>query len=617
MTTTTSDSEPVAPGPFHAKDLEHSTSAFRCISEAHHGQSGSSLEWNNLTFKIGDKTILKDCTGLLKPGELTAVLGPSGSGKSTLMNVLGGRQRAKGNGKSFEGAVSFSGQVDEPVRFRSRIAYVMQDDSLIATSTPREILEFSARLRLGAKQNMSKDEVKCLVQDLIESLRLTSCSETLVGNELIKGISGGERKRTSVGVELITKPDMIFLDEPLSGLDSYAAFTTVTVLKELAESGVPVMITVHQPSSEIYQLFDNVMILSAGEMVYYGKTSKVTEFFDVHGGLRCPSNFNPADFVLFVLQTEPQEIIQKLVSAYKKNAEENIVPAINSIRQTHKQLAIDTTGPGRASMMVQFRELLFREIQGTMRNPVVLIMRYMILLVLGLTFALIFFDVGETRDQDYWLGNAAVFQSYFGAIVALNIMAMMGSAQTAVLAYPAQRGIFLREYASNMYSAVPYVASKTLVELPLSFADSLFLMIITYWLMNLQGNFILWVLTLWLVNLCASSLAQVLGASCNSAAQAIQVLPLLTVPQILFGGIFTPIENIPVWLRWLQYVCFLKYGVNIAYLIEFGDDFDVINDQQNIDPDLIGLYLGVTFGLLVVMRVTSIIILKKKAKFVF
>lgn len=123
-------------------------------------QSGSSLEWNNLTFKIGDKTILKDCTGLLKPGELTAVLGPSGSGKSTLMNVLGGRQRAKGNGKSFEGAVSFSGQVDEPVRFRSRIAYVMQDDSLIATSTPREILEFSARLRLGAKQNMSKDEVK-------------------------------------------------------------------------------------------------------------------------------------------------------------------------------------------------------------------------------------------------------------------------------------------------------------------------------------------------------------------------------------------------------------------------------------------------------------------------
>ncbi|KAF4711438.1 hypothetical protein FOZ63_029557 [Perkinsus olseni] len=181
-------------------------------------------------------------------------------------------------------------------------------------------------------------------------------------------------------------------------------------------------------------------------------------------------------------------------------------------------------------------------------------------------------------------------------------MAMMGSAQTAVLAYPAERGIFLREYASNMYSAVPYVVSKTLVELPLSFGDSLFLMIITYWLMDLQGSFMLWVLTLWLINLCASSLAQVLGSACNSAAQAIQVLPLLTVPQILFGGIFTPIENIPVWLRWLQYVCFLKYGVNITYLIEFGDDFDVINDQQNIDPDLLGLYLGVTFALLVVMR---------------
>ncbi|KAF4755628.1 hypothetical protein FOZ62_028705 [Perkinsus olseni] len=614
---TMTDNEPVAPGPFHSKDLEHSTSAFRCISEAHQGHSGSSLEWNNVTFKIGDKTILKDCTGLLKPGELTAVLGPSGSGKSTLMNILGGRQRAKGKGKSFGGVVSFSGQVDEPVKFRSRIAYVMQDDSLIATSTPREILEFSAKLRLGAKQDMTKEEVKDLVQDLIESLRLTSCSETLVGKELIKGISGGERKRTSVGVELITKPDMIFLDEPLSGLDSYAAYITVTVLKELAERGVPVMVTVHQPSSEIYQLFDNVMILSAGEMVYYGKTSRVTQFFDKYAGLRCPPNFNPADFVLFALQTEPQETIQKLVSAYAKSAEEDIVPTINTIRQTHKELATDTSRPGRASFMVQFRELFYREVLDTIRNPVVLIMRYMILLVLGLMFALIFFDVGETQDQDYWLANASEFQSYFGAIVALNIMAMMGSAQTAVLAYPAERGIFLREYASNMYSAVPYVVSKTLVELPLSFGDSLFLMIITYWLMDLQGSFMLWVLTLWLINLCASSLAQVLGSACNSAAQAIQVLPLLTVPQILFGGIFTPIENIPVWLRWLQYVCFLKYGVNITYLIEFGDDFDVINDQQNIDPDLLGLYLGVTFALLVVMRVAAIIILKKKAKFVF
>ncbi|KAF4671642.1 hypothetical protein FOL47_001379 [Perkinsus chesapeaki] len=611
------DSVPVAPGPMHAKELDHQTSTFRCISEVHPGHSGSSLEWSHVTFKIGDKTILNDCTGFLRPGELTAVLGPSGSGKSTLMNILGGRQRTKGRGKSFDGAVSFCGQVDEPVKFRSRIAYVMQDDALIATSTPREILEFSAKLRLGAKQNIARSEMKALVKDLIDSLRLTSCSETLIGNELIKGVSGGERKRTSVGVELITKPDMIFLDEPLSGLDSYAAFTTVTVLKELAETGVPVMITVHQPSSEIYQLFDNVMILSAGEVVYYGKTGRVPEFFERHAGLTCPSNFNPADFVLFALQTEPRDVIDRLVLAYKKSSERDIMPSIDAVRKTHKELVMEKKAPGRASLVAQFRELLYREIQSTLRNPVVLVMRYMILLVLGLVFGLIFFDVGQKQDQTFWLSNAAEFQSYFGAVVALNIMAMMGSAQTTVLAFPAQRGIFLREYAANMYSAVPYVISKTIVELPLAFMDSLFLMIITYWLMNLQGNFMLWVLTLWLINLCAASLAQVLGAACNSAAQAIQVLPLLTVPQILFGGIFTPVDNIPVWLRWLQYVCFLKYGVNITYLIEFGDDFDVINDQQNVDPDLLGLYIGVTFAILIVMRMTSIIILERKAKFVF
>ncbi|EER00181.1 ATP-binding cassette transporter, putative, partial [Perkinsus marinus ATCC 50983] len=206
---------------------------------------GSSLEWTHLTFAVGDKKILNDCSGTLRPGELTAVLGPSGSGKSTLMNVLGGRQGLKGPGRSFKGAVSLNGRVEDPVHFRNRIAYVMQDDTLVATSTPKEILEFSANLRL---HNQSKEEVNELVSNLLDSLKLTNCEDTVVGNEIIKGISGGERKRTSVGVELITKPEMIFLDEPLTGLDSYAATTTVKVLKDLAANGVPVMITVHQPS---------------------------------------------------------------------------------------------------------------------------------------------------------------------------------------------------------------------------------------------------------------------------------------------------------------------------------------------------------------------------------
>ncbi|KAF4685996.1 hypothetical protein FOZ62_011518, partial [Perkinsus olseni] len=184
---------------------------FRSISVGGPEVKGASLEWTDVDFVIKGKKILNGCTGILRPGELTAVLGPSGSGKSTLMNVLGGRQSLRGKGKSFSGEVSFNGKVQDPVNFRSHIAYVMQDDHLTATATPREVLEMSARLRM---RDQDEKEIQALLTDLLDSLKLTPCKDTVVGNGVIKGISGGERKRTSVGMELISKPQMIFLDEP-------------------------------------------------------------------------------------------------------------------------------------------------------------------------------------------------------------------------------------------------------------------------------------------------------------------------------------------------------------------------------------------------------------------
>ncbi|KAF4683750.1 hypothetical protein FOZ63_008265, partial [Perkinsus olseni] len=307
---------------------------FRSISVGGSQVKGASLEWTDVDFVIKGKKILNGCTGILRPGELTAVLGPSGSGKSTLMNVLGGRQSLRGKGKSFSGEVSFNGKVQDPVNFRSHIAYVMQDDHLTATATPKEVLEMSARLRMHDQdeKEVSRElvvfegifaaaQIQALVTDLLDSLKLTPCKDTVVGNGVIKGISGGERKRTSVGMELISKPQMIFLDEPLSGLDSYAAVTTMKVLKELARSGVAVMVTVHQPSSEIFSMFDNTLVICSGMMVYQGPTTDLKDFFQDNASIKCPPDYNPADFVLSELQTAPLEDIQRLAHVYKKQAE--------------------------------------------------------------------------------------------------------------------------------------------------------------------------------------------------------------------------------------------------------------------------------------------------------
>ncbi|EER13677.1 ATP-binding cassette transporter, putative, partial [Perkinsus marinus ATCC 50983] len=331
---------------------------FRSLSVSGSKMNGATLEWTNVNFGIKDKKVLIDCTGMVRPGELTAVLGPSGSGKSTLMNVLGGRQSLRGNGRTFDGEISFNGKVQDPLNFRSHIAYVMQDDHLTATATPREILEMSARLRM---HDQSEAEVKALVTDLLDSLQLTSCENTVVGNDVIRGISGGERKRTSVGMELISKPQMIFLDEPLSGLDSYAAVTTMKVLKDLARSGVAVMVTVHQPSSEIYSMFDNILVISSGRMVYLGPTTDLETFIEDTAHKECPSDSNPADFVLSELQTAPMEEIERLAATYKKRAEAEIMPRIEESRAKGVQAPPLKAMSRPASMSLQMKELFLRD----------------------------------------------------------------------------------------------------------------------------------------------------------------------------------------------------------------------------------------------------------------
>lgn len=172
------------------------------------------LKWTKVNYTVTTeketKTILDNTWGNVKPGQVCAVMGPSGSGKSSLLNVLSGRSSSVGPVK-VSGKIEVGDVVINPVEFRRNIAYVMQDDALMATATPREAIKFSACLRLDSQ--FSDAEIDELVYDILKSLGITDCADTFIGNEMFKGISGGQRKRTSVGVELITNPSLLFLDE--------------------------------------------------------------------------------------------------------------------------------------------------------------------------------------------------------------------------------------------------------------------------------------------------------------------------------------------------------------------------------------------------------------------
>lgn len=187
--------------------------------------------------------------------------------------------------------------------FAAFSAYVQQDDILFQTMTVRECLEFAAKLKLKG----TMDEKMRRVEETIRELRLNKCQNTKIGGPLVKGVSGGERKRTSIGVELITDPNLVFLDEPTTGLDSFTATAVMEILKDLAISGRTIISTIHQPNSDIFEMFDRLMLLAQGKIIYFNEARLSVGHFESIG-FKCPELSNPADYFMSIMSIESQEV---------------------------------------------------------------------------------------------------------------------------------------------------------------------------------------------------------------------------------------------------------------------------------------------------------------------
>jgi len=496
------------------------------------------------------------------------------------MNVLAGRQNTQQNAMKFSGTISACGKEIDPSNFRGNIAYVMQDDSLLGTETPGECLSFSARMRLPT--TVSGADREQFVTDVINTLHLSKCQNTMVGNALMKGISGGERKRTSVGVELISNPKLLFLDEPLSGLDSYAAYTLVQALKDLTQSGVPVLCTVHQPSSEIFDMFDDVIMLHDGEVVYHGEVEELPRHF-AELGFPCKKNFNPADHVMFLMQKEPEQTIRNIKDSWVKSKFHNDLSKRVMEAQQKSSIPARSNSFMRVNQQVvgfgtQVLVLLQREWRGVARNKGILGARYGMTIFLAGMYAWLF--AGTGRHGDGHDGSCLLstfspsqcpidFQGHLGSLLSLAIASMMGAAQPVLLTFPQERPVFLREYAAQQYGVIPYFAAKTIVEMPVILVQALLQFLVAYWAIGLKGNFAYIVLINWLLSIASTSLALLVGCGVASVEKAMQFAPLVLLPQMLFSGLFIPVNSIPVSLRWLQYACPLKYAINIAASVEF------------------------------------------------
>lgn len=490
----------------------------------------------------------------------------------------------------------------------------MQEDALMQTSTPREALEFSARLRLHFDR--TKEEIDGLVCSTLTSLGLDSCADVMIGGALIKGISGGQRKRTSIGVEIITDPALLFLDEPTSGLDSFSAQSCVKLFSAIAKRNAAVLCTIHQPSSDVFELFDVAIFLVRGSVLYAGPVAALTKYF-AQFGYDCPLNYNPADFVMLLMQTESAETLTK--SGMVASA------AAQALLLEQEAAQLDATPlrlppPCAAPLLTQIAMLALRETRDVRRDTAALAARFGISIFLSIVFGVIFFGAGDVDDS-----IEDKFQSHFGSLTFITISQMFGASQPVMLSFPFERPMFLREYSTGTYGAPAYFLCKALWELPLSMLAVLVQQAIMYPMIGFRGNFGYIVLTLFGLASASSSVAVLLGCLAPDVKKVTELSTLLFVPQLLFAGFFIRINLIPPFMRWAQYLCSLKYALNLMMIIEFHpsakncagaahDNCVNLLEHNGVTVSLWWLYVLLIAALFFALRIMGARILMEKAK---
>ncbi|KAL6044325.1 putative ATP-dependent permease ADP1 [Balamuthia mandrillaris] len=505
------------------------------------------------------KELLHSMSGRFIPGRVAAIMGPSGAGKSTFLNFLSGRIR----GGKTSGKVLLNGRKRDS-DFKYLSAYVMQDDTLLPNLTPRELLRYAARLRLPA--SMSNKEKDQRVETVIEELGLQKCANTQVGQVGIKrGISGGERRRVSIGLELLTNPQLLFLDEPTSGLDSATAESVIIMLKRLARQGRTIICTIHQPSSEIFQAFDDLFLVVNGHLAYAGPVEESKNYFN-DLGFPCPKFTNPSDHFMRLLtktedKTEEQhtEQVQTIVQAFKDHQNKN-----NFLEQDSGLPPPPEADYRKATWYLQFWILLSRSWLQYIRDPSMTHQRLVQNIMVGLITGLLWL---QTDD------NQRGYIDRMGAIFLVLIYSVFATGNSILYVFPLERPTFLREYNNGMYSVLPYYLAKSLADLPFNIVNPIVFGSIVYWMVGLQAEadkFFIYLATVIIITNIAQTKGLLVSVGLDLKA-SLALFPVTVIPMLLVGGFFLNVENTPPYFIWLQYISYFFYAFMVLGINEFED----------------------------------------------
>uniref|UniRef100_A0ACD5UDL3 Uncharacterized protein n=2 Tax=Avena sativa TaxID=4498 RepID=A0ACD5UDL3_AVESA len=538
------------------------------------GEVSARLTWKDLTVTVAlgpgkTQTVLDELTGFAEPGSLTALMGPSGSGKSTLLDSLAGRLATNA---FLSGSVLLNGRKAK-LSFGAA-AYVTQDDNLIGTLTVRETIGYSALLRLPDK--MPREDKRALVEGTIVEMGLQDCADTVVGNWHLRGVSGGEKRRVSIALELLMRPRLLFLDEPTSGLDSSSAFFVTQTLRGLARDGRTVIASIHQPSSEVFELFDMLFLLSGGKNVYFGQASQACEFF-AEVGFPCPPLRNPSDHFLRCVNSDfdkvkatlkgsmkariersddpldkitTSEAIRKLVSSFNRSqyyyAAREKVNDIARIKGT----VLDSSG-SQASFLMQACTLTRRSFINMSRDFGYYWLRLLIYLLVTVCIGTIYLDVGTKYTSI--LARAACAAFVFGFVTFMSIGGFPSFVE--------EMKVFQRERLNGHYGVAAFVIANTLSAMPFLILICFMSGTVCYFMVRLHPGFshyIFFVLNLYASVTVVESLMMAIASVIPNFLMGIIIGAGIQGIFMLVSGYFRLPYDIPkvFWRYPMQYISF-------------------------------------------------------------
>uniref|UniRef100_A0AAY4C169 ABC transporter domain-containing protein n=1 Tax=Denticeps clupeoides TaxID=299321 RepID=A0AAY4C169_9TELE len=520
---------------------------------------GATISFHNIHYKVKErrgplckrttvtKDILLDLNGVMKPG-LNAILGATGSGKSSFLDVLAARKDPSG----LTGEVLIDG-APQPPNFKCLSGYVVQV----------EIQVFSADQGGG-----------------------TTTSLNTVGTQLIRGISGGERKRTNIGMELLIDPRVLFLDEPTTGLDASTANSVLLLLKRMAANGRTIILSIHQPRYSIYRLFDSLTLLVGGQQVYHGPAQSTLQYFSAIG-YTCEPHNNPADFFLDVINGDSsiqrfskdfsEELDPEEVNSSRQAIERRLVEEYRSCtlyRETQQELQLIVQGKGsvpqrqsfityNTSFCHQFSWVLHRTFRNLMLNPQTSFAQIAVTLFLALIVGAIFFGVGADQSG---------IQNRMGALFFITTNQCFSALSSAEL-FITERKLFIHEYISGYYRVSVYFLCKILSDiLTLRTVPAIVFSLVAYFMIGFKAapdSFFVFMLTVALVAYTATAMTMAISADQTVVAIANIFMTISFVFMMIFSGLLVNLPSIAGWLSWLKYFSIPRYGLTALLINEF------------------------------------------------